>query len=226
MNAEILPHTEVIPVATKPSDPEAVKPLYTKAGDRFVVQLTGSDWDHSKAAEAGLSKGMQLNAELTDAPEGDEFLLLGYRFGTGAVVAYDGDDVNNWKCKVIRRIDGEPAPTEIKATGRTEWPEERATKTPNKNIAPKREEVVTVKTTPQETVTDEVNSPAHYKSGGLEVIDVIEAFDIDKKSGHLQNVIKYGLRAGEKGDLQTDIDKLVWYAKRLQARVRENGGTW
>jgi hypothetical protein len=74
--------------------------------------------------------------------------------------------------------------------------------------------------------SDPVNSPEHDKSGGLEVIDVIEAFGIDRKSGHLQNVIKYGLRAGEKGELQEDVDKLVWYALRLQARVRANGGAW
>jgi len=60
----------------------------------------------------------------------------------------------------------------------------------------------------------------------MEVIDVIEAFDIDRKSGHLQNVVKYALRAGDKGDLQTDVDKLVWYAQRLQARIRANGGKW
>ncbi len=46
-------------------------------------------------------------------------------------------------------------------------------------------------------MNDPVHNPAHYKSGGIEVIDVIEAFKLNYRLG---NVIKYVLRAGRKGD--------------------------
>lgn len=75
---------------------------------------------------------------------------------------------------------------------------------------------------------DIVNHPRHYKSGGMEVIEVVEAFEIDRKSGHLQNVLKYALRAGEKdpSKLLEDLEKGYWYYGRLLERVRANGGTW
>lgn len=75
---------------------------------------------------------------------------------------------------------------------------------------------------------DVVNEPAHYKSGGMEVIDVIEAFEVDRKSGHLQNVVKYILRAGAKdpAKLLQDLEKAQYYLNRAIMRVRENGGQW
>lgn len=81
---------------------------------------------------------------------------------------------------------------------------------------------------PAEDPGDIVNHPRHYKSGGMEVIEVIEAFEIDRKSGHLQNVVKYTLRAGEKdpSKLLEDLEKGYWYYGRLLERVRANGGTW
>ena len=56
-----------------------------------------------------------------------------------------------------------------------------------------------------------VHNPAHYKSGGIEVIDVIEAFDLNFR---LANVIKYVLRAGRKGDALEDLEKAAWYLDR------------
>lgn len=79
---------------------------------------------------------------------------------------------------------------------------------------------------PLEPERDQVNHPSHYKSGGMEVIDVIEAFGIDRKSGHAQNVLKYLLRAGEKGELLVDLRKAQWYLNRLVKRVEQNDGTW
>lgn len=58
-----------------------------------------------------------------------------------------------------------------------------------------------------------VNHPAHYKSKGFEVIDVIEAYDLDFCLG---NVVKYVLRAGKKSadtKLQ-DLEKAEFYIKR------------
>jgi len=60
------------------------------------------------------------------------------------------------------------------------------------------------------TEPDAVN-PAHYKSGGLEAIDVIEAFDLNFR---LANACKYILRAGRKGDRKEDLLKAQWYISR------------
>jgi len=60
-------------------------------------------------------------------------------------------------------------------------------------------------------VSDPVHNPSHYKSGGIEVIDVIEAFELNYRLG---NVIKYVLRAGRKDDLLQDLEKAAWYLDR------------
>ena len=60
-------------------------------------------------------------------------------------------------------------------------------------------------------VTDLVNNPPHYQRGGLEAIDVIEAFELDYHTG---NAVKYLLRAGHKDDLIQDLQKAVWYLQR------------
>ena len=60
-------------------------------------------------------------------------------------------------------------------------------------------------------MSDAVHNPPHYKSGGIEVIDVIEAFELGYRLG---NVIKYVLRAGRKGDALEDLQKAAWYLDR------------
>ena len=60
-------------------------------------------------------------------------------------------------------------------------------------------------------VSDPVHNPPHYKSGGIEAIDVIEAFELNFR---LANVIKYVLRAGRKGDAIEDLEKAAWYLDR------------
>lgn len=58
---------------------------------------------------------------------------------------------------------------------------------------------------------DMVNDPPHYKDGGIETIDFIEA----KKLGfNLGNAIKYISRAGKKGDALEDLKKARWYLNR------------
>lgn len=64
-------------------------------------------------------------------------------------------------------------------------------------------------------MSDEVNHPAHYLRGGIEVIDVIEALGLDY---HLGNVIKYIARAGHKGDELVDLKKAQWYLARAITR--------
>lgn len=67
-------------------------------------------------------------------------------------------------------------------------------------------------------MNDPVHNPAHYKSGGIEVIDVIEAFDLNFG---LANVIKYVLRAGRKGDALQDLEKAAWYLDREIGKLEE-----
>ena len=63
---------------------------------------------------------------------------------------------------------------------------------------------------PEPAKADPVN-PGHYKSGGIEAIDVIEAFDLNFR---LANVVKYVLRAHKKGQRKTDLQKALWYLQR------------
>jgi hypothetical protein len=62
-----------------------------------------------------------------------------------------------------------------------------------------------------EPPADPVNHPAHYKAGGIETIDFIEA----KKLGYnLGNVVKYITRADLKGNRKQDLEKALWYLNR------------
>jgi hypothetical protein len=59
---------------------------------------------------------------------------------------------------------------------------------------------------------DPVNHPAHYKAGGIETIDFIEAKDLNYRLG---NVVKYVARAGKKDtDPIQDLEKAAWYLQR------------
>lgn len=67
---------------------------------------------------------------------------------------------------------------------------------------------------------DIVNHPPHYKSGGIETIDFIEA----KRLGyHLGNVVKYISRAGIKSDCPIeDLKKARWYLDRYIQKLEES----
>lgn len=58
---------------------------------------------------------------------------------------------------------------------------------------------------------DLVNHPAHYKVGGIETIDFIEAKKLNYNIG---NVIKYLTRADYKGNRMEDLRKAQWYLTR------------
>ena len=67
-------------------------------------------------------------------------------------------------------------------------------------------------------MNDNVNHPAHYTDGKIEVIDFIE----DKKLGfHLGNTVKYICRAGKKDPEKTieDLQKAEWYLRREIQRL-------
>ena len=62
-------------------------------------------------------------------------------------------------------------------------------------------------------MTDNVNHPAHYTDGKIEVIDFIE----DKRLNfHRGNAVKYIARAGKKDPAKEieDLEKAVWYLQR------------
>jgi hypothetical protein len=56
-----------------------------------------------------------------------------------------------------------------------------------------------------------VNHPAHYQQGGIEAIDVIEAWGLNFCLG---NTVKYIARAGRKGEMLEDLRKAAWYLNR------------
>lgn len=58
---------------------------------------------------------------------------------------------------------------------------------------------------------DPVNHPPHYKAGGIETIDFIEA---KKLNYNLGNVVKYLTRADLKGNRKQDLEKALWYLNR------------
>jgi hypothetical protein len=65
--------------------------------------------------------------------------------------------------------------------------------------------------TMQEPKSDPVNHPAHYKVGGIETIDFIEAKRLNYNMG---NAVKYITRADHKGSRKQDLEKAIWYLKR------------
>ena len=64
---------------------------------------------------------------------------------------------------------------------------------------------------PEPTV-DDVNNPAHYTMGGIEVYDFIQSWELSFAEG---NVIKYTVRAPYKGSRLKDLKKARWYLDQL-----------
>lgn len=60
-------------------------------------------------------------------------------------------------------------------------------------------------------VKDNVNSPTHYTTGGIETIDFIEAKSLNYNLG---NVVKYVSRSDYKGKKLEDLKKARWYLCR------------
>lgn len=69
---------------------------------------------------------------------------------------------------------------------------------------------------PPSLASDLINSPEHYKVGGIETIDFIEAKGLGFNLG---NVIKYITRADHKGSKRQDLDKAKWYLDREIVRL-------
>lgn len=62
-------------------------------------------------------------------------------------------------------------------------------------------------------VNDSLNSPAHYTTGKIEVIEFIEDKNLNFNKG---NAVKYIARAGLKNKEKEieDIEKVIWYLNR------------
>ena len=65
---------------------------------------------------------------------------------------------------------------------------------------------------------DKVNHPPHYKVGGIETIDFIEA---KKLNYNLGNVVKYLTRADHKGNRDEDLQKALWYLNREISKLNK-----
>ena len=79
-------------------------------------------------------------------------------------------------------------------------------------------EFVDVSVSLKSATSDMVNHPPHYKAGGIEVIDFIEAKSLGFHEG---NVVKYVARAKFKGKELEDLKKARWYLDRAITRLEE-----
>jgi hypothetical protein len=80
-----------------------------------------------------------------------------------------------------------------------------------KTLAEKQAAPATITVAP---AVDMVNNPPHYVTGGVEVIDFIDAKGLDY---HLGNVVKYVARSDKKGNVLEDLKKARWYLNRAIA---------
>ena len=68
----------------------------------------------------------------------------------------------------------------------------------------------------EEEVNGNVSHPSHYNQG-IEVIDIIESWDLNFSLG---NAIKYILRSPYKGKQIEDLEKARWYIDREINRLK------
>jgi hypothetical protein len=69
-----------------------------------------------------------------------------------------------------------------------------------------------MKDSPKETV----DHPDHYQGQGIEVIDIIDSFELDFYRG---NIVKYILRADKKENEIQDLKKAKWYLEKLITKM-------
>lgn len=74
----------------------------------------------------------------------------------------------------------------------------------------------------QDVKPDAVNHPAHYNAGKIEVITVIEDWNLGFCDG---NAVKYIARAAHKGNRIQDLEKARWYLDRLISNLKKDGAT-
>jgi len=92
---------------------------------------------------------------------------------------------------------------------------------PTKNLSYKLDRTITELTNKlnKARIVDAVNHPPHYKAGGIETIDFIEAKSLNYNLG---NVIKYITRSDLKGNKLEDLQKAQWYLNREVQTMRKS----
>ena len=68
-----------------------------------------------------------------------------------------------------------------------------------------------------ESTMETVNHPDHYKTGGMEVIDIINAFTEEcngPEAFYVGNILKYVCRFKKKNGIE-DLKKAEWYLSHL-----------
>jgi hypothetical protein len=70
--------------------------------------------------------------------------------------------------------------------------------------------------TRRETRHDPVTAPSHYRVGGIDCLDFIEAKQLGYREG---NVVKYVVRAKHKGNELEDLRKARFYLDRVIAEL-------
>lgn len=87
-----------------------------------------------------------------------------------------------------------------------------------KNLASRIEKLQKVIEKESNMKNDNVNSPAHYRQGGIECIEAIKASMSEEgfKDYLKGNVMKYIWRYKHKGKAIEDIEKALWYLNRLK----------
>lgn len=81
----------------------------------------------------------------------------------------------------------------------------------DKELTMSKSPAIVFKISSIEETKDNVNSPAHYVTGGIETIDYIEAKSLNYNLG---NVVKYVSRSDFKGKKLEDLKKAQWYLSR------------
>ena len=71
---------------------------------------------------------------------------------------------------------------------------------------------------------EQVNHPAHYNQYPIEIIDMMIVVFGKEATFHfcLLNAFKYRMRAGNKQNLQEDLDKEAWYLDKAK-ELDKNG---
>lgn len=87
-----------------------------------------------------------------------------------------------------------------------------------KNLASRIEKLEEIIEKGSNMKNDNVNSPAHYRQGGIECIEAIKASMSEEGfRDYLKgNVMKYIWRYEHKGKAIEDIEKAIWYLNRLK----------
>ena len=70
----------------------------------------------------------------------------------------------------------------------------------------------------ENVIKETVNHPAHYNSGGIEVIDFLDSWNFNFNLG---NAIKYIARCEYKNNKEEDLKKAMWYIQREIQRSKE-----